>query len=92
MQLIDHVSIAVRDLERARPFYEAIFRALDVSKVYDRAERSASINPSKREAIHVVDAGPPGLRPHYHPGCYAAFLTDAEGNRIEAVCHRGDRE
>ena len=32
--------------------------------------------------------GPPGLRPHYHPEYYAAFLLDPDGNRIEAVCHR----
>ena len=32
--------------------------------------------------------GPPGIRAIYHPGYYAAFLIDPEGNRIEAVCHR----
>jgi catechol 2,3-dioxygenase-like lactoylglutathione lyase family enzyme len=31
--------------------------------------------------------GPPGLRPHYHPDYYAAFLLDPDGNRVEAVCH-----
>ena len=35
------------------------------------------------------DAGPPGLRPHYHPDYYAAFLLDPEGNKVEAVFHRG---
>ena len=35
-----------------------------------------------------ADDGPPGLRPHYHAHYYAAFLTDPDGNRIEAVCHR----
>jgi catechol 2,3-dioxygenase-like lactoylglutathione lyase family enzyme len=34
-----------------------------------------------------ADEGPPGLRPHYHPGYFAAFLRDPAGNRIEAVCH-----
>lgn len=33
------------------------------------------------------DEGAPGLRPHYHPAYYAAFLLDPDGNRIEAVCH-----
>lgn len=33
--------------------------------------------------------GPPGLRPHYHADYFAAFLRDPDGNRIEAVCHRG---
>ena len=32
--------------------------------------------------------GPPGLRADYHPGYYAAFLLDPDGNRIEAVHHR----
>lgn len=32
--------------------------------------------------------GPPGLRPDYHEGYYAAFLRDPDGNRIEAVHHR----
>jgi catechol 2,3-dioxygenase-like lactoylglutathione lyase family enzyme len=35
------------------------------------------------------DAGAPGLRPDYHPGYYAAFLEDPEGNRVEAVFHQG---
>jgi len=34
------------------------------------------------------DNGAPGLRP-YHPGYYAAFLLDPDGNNIEAV-HHGD--
>ena len=32
------------------------------------------------------DNGAPGERP-YHPGYYAAFLTDPDGNNIEAVYH-----
>ena len=33
------------------------------------------------------DNGPPGLRPHYHANYYGAFVLDADGNNIEAVCH-----
>ena len=33
------------------------------------------------------DDGPPGLRPLYHPDYFAAFVIDADGHRIEAVCH-----
>ena len=50
-----------------------------------------------RAAIHAFHAaalahggrcnGPPGLRPHYHPSYYAAFVLDPDGNRLEAVCH-----
>ena len=131
MQALDHVSITVRDLARARPFYEAVMQALGVEKVYDRADalgfgarnrpqddahsylsiylsEKASPDPrrhycfragSMREvkAFHAAglaaggtDAGAPGLRAHYHPQYYAAFLEDPEGNRIEAVFHHGE--
>lgn len=33
------------------------------------------------------DNGPPGLRPQYHAGYYAAFVLDPDGYNIEAVCH-----
>ena len=29
----------------------------------------------------------PGLRAHYHPSYYAAFVLDPDGHNIEAVCH-----
>ncbi len=35
------------------------------------------------------DNGGPGLRPHYHPNYYAAFVFDPDGNNIEAVFHGG---
>ena len=45
------------------------------------------------EAFHAAglkaggkDNGAPGIRP-YHPGYYAAFLLDPDGNNIEAVYH-----
>ena len=34
-----------------------------------------------------TDNGPPGERTRYHPGYYAAFLLDPDGNNIEAVYH-----
>lgn len=34
-----------------------------------------------------ADNGSPGLRPHYHPDYYAAFVLDPDGHNIEAVCH-----
>jgi catechol 2,3-dioxygenase-like lactoylglutathione lyase family enzyme len=30
--------------------------------------------------------GAPGLRPQYHPDYYGAFVLDADGHNIEAVC------
>jgi catechol 2,3-dioxygenase-like lactoylglutathione lyase family enzyme len=34
-----------------------------------------------------VDNGKPGVRPHYHPNYYGAFVLDPDGHNIEAVCH-----
>jgi len=34
-----------------------------------------------------MDNGAPGLRPQYHPNYYAAFVHDADGNNVKAVCH-----
>ncbi len=36
------------------------------------------------------DNGPPGLRPHYHPSYYGAFVLDPAGHNIEAVCHEAE--
>ena len=36
-------------------------------------------------AVGGQDNGPPGLRPHYGPSYYAAFLVDPDGHHIEAV-------
>ena len=33
------------------------------------------------------DNGAPGLRPHYGPDYYAAFVLDPDGTNIEAVCY-----
>ena len=38
MRLLDHVSVTVPDLVRARPFYDAIMSALQCDKVYDRED------------------------------------------------------
>ncbi|WP_234188106.1 VOC family protein [Shinella sp. NM-101] len=34
------------------------------------------------------DNGAPGIRPHYHPNYYAAFVLDPDGINVEAVCHK----
>jgi catechol 2,3-dioxygenase-like lactoylglutathione lyase family enzyme len=127
MQLLDHVSITVRDLAAAKPFYRAVMTALGAPLAYERDDaigfgerngpdvathtylsvlESASaaadgrrhwcFRAASREAVRAfhaaglaaggADAGAPGLR-DYHAGYYAAFLSDPEGNRIEAAFH-----
>ncbi|HWV04834.1 hypothetical protein [Ralstonia sp.] len=34
-----------------------------------------------------TDNGTPGVRAHYHPNYYGAFVRDPDGHNIEAVCH-----
>jgi catechol 2,3-dioxygenase-like lactoylglutathione lyase family enzyme len=34
------------------------------------------------------DNGAPGLRPHYDPDYYGAFVLDPDGHNVEAVCRR----
>lgn len=36
-------------------------------------------------AAGATDNGAPGLREHYRPGYYGAFVLDFDGNNIEAV-------
>jgi catechol 2,3-dioxygenase-like lactoylglutathione lyase family enzyme len=50
----------------------------------------ATVDAFYREAMAAgaTDNGAPGLRPRYHPNYYGAFVIDADGHRLEAVCHR----
>ncbi|MDE2599590.1 MAG: VOC family protein [Rhodocyclaceae bacterium] len=53
-----------------------------------QAQDRAMINAFYQAALANggQDNGAPGERP-YHPGYYAAFVTDPDGNNIEAVYH-----
>lgn len=55
-----------------------------------RARSHAEVDAFHAAALAAggTDNGAPGLRPQYHPGYYAAFVLDADGNNLEAVCHR----
>jgi catechol 2,3-dioxygenase-like lactoylglutathione lyase family enzyme len=62
-------------------------------------ETHIAFTAASREAVDqfcaaAVDAGAevlyrPRLWPEYHPGYYAAFVRDPDGNNVEAVCHTG---
>ena len=53
------------------------------------AKDRATVDAFYRAAMAAggKDNGAPGLRPHYHPHYYAAFVLDPDGHNIEAVCH-----
>jgi catechol 2,3-dioxygenase-like lactoylglutathione lyase family enzyme len=53
------------------------------------AKSRAAVDAFYKAAIAAgaKDNGPPGLRPHYHPNYYGAFVLDPDGHNIEAVCH-----
>ncbi|MDX6751970.1 VOC family protein [Geminicoccaceae bacterium 1502E] len=130
--MIDHLSLAVADIDRSRAFYDRVMPALGARRMQDLEEedylasgygcregepvfwvgaaRVASRPPPIPEGQHVAfaaarrpavdafyvaaiaagatDNGGPGLRPHYHPNYYAAFVIDPDGHRLEAVCHQ----
>lgn len=54
-----------------------------------RVPTRAAVDSFYQAAIEAGgrDNGPPGLRPHYHPHYYGAYVLDPDGNNIEAVCH-----
>jgi catechol 2,3-dioxygenase-like lactoylglutathione lyase family enzyme len=121
--MIDHISLAVRDLKRATAFYAAVLATLGQKKLREwpdaavgfgkkypefwinvrdtmdrvaddsgvhiclRAPDAASVDAFHAAALESGGAsdGAPGLRPHYYPGYYAAFVIDPDGNKIEAV-------
>jgi catechol 2,3-dioxygenase-like lactoylglutathione lyase family enzyme len=56
----------------------------------------AAANRGEVEAFHAAaigaggkDFGAPGVRAHYHPKYYGAFVLDPDGHDIEAVFHGG---
>lgn len=34
-----------------------------------------------------TDEGAPGIRAHYHPNYYGAYVRDPDGNKLCCVCH-----
>lgn len=54
------------------------------------AESRAAVDAFYAAAIAAggTDNGPPGIRAHYHPNYYGAFVFDLDGHNIEAVCHK----
>ncbi len=55
-----------------------------------RVESRAIVDAFYRAAMEAGgrDNGAPGIRAHYHPNYYGAFVIDPDGHNIEAVCHQ----
>jgi catechol 2,3-dioxygenase-like lactoylglutathione lyase family enzyme len=53
------------------------------------APTRAAVDAFYRAALSAGgrDNGAPGVRAHYHPDYYGAFVLDPDGNNVEAVCH-----
>ncbi|MEM8608271.1 MAG: VOC family protein [Myxococcota bacterium] len=53
------------------------------------AKSRASVDAFYKAAMENggSDEGPPGLRLHYHPNYYGAYVRDPDGNKLQAVCH-----
>ncbi len=54
-----------------------------------RVKSRAVVDAFYKAALEAggTDNGPPGIRAHYHPDYYGAFVLDPDGHNIEAVCH-----
>ena len=54
-----------------------------------RVSSRAMVDAFYKAALEAgaTDNGPPGIRAHYHPDYYGAFVLDPDGHNIEAVCH-----
>ncbi len=54
------------------------------------AETRAEVDAFYKAALAAGgrDNGGPGLRPHYHPNYYGAFVIGPDGHNVEAVCHK----
>ena len=54
-----------------------------------RSNNQAQVRAFYEAALQAggKDNGPPGIRAHYHPHYYGAFVIDSDDHNIEAVCH-----
>lgn len=60
-----------------------------VTIAFEAADRAAVDRFHAAALAHGgADEGAPGLRPHYHPDYYGAYVRDPDGNKLCCVCHR----
>ena len=66
-------------------------RVITPTHVAFAARSRAEVEAFYRAALEAggKDFGAPGVRAHYHPNYYGAFVLDLDGHDIEAVFHGG---
>jgi catechol 2,3-dioxygenase-like lactoylglutathione lyase family enzyme len=71
--------------------YESDHRPSPLHIAFVAADR-AEVDAFHRAALAAggKDNGAPGLRPHYHPNYYGAFVIGPDGHNVEAVCHKAE--
>jgi catechol 2,3-dioxygenase-like lactoylglutathione lyase family enzyme len=64
-------------------------RVITPTHVAFAARSRAEVEAFHRAALEAgaKDFGAPGVRAHYHPNYYGAFVLDLDGHDIEAVYH-----
>jgi len=87
-QTADHHAVGFG--KDAKPFFWFARGAVARMHVAFAAASRAEVDAFHRAALAAggTDNGAPGLRAHYHPNYYGAFVLDPDGHNIEAVCHR----
>ncbi|KVD42433.1 glyoxalase [Burkholderia sp. MSMB1072] len=93
MQLLDHVSISVPDIDRARPFYDAVMAALGATKVYDRpnalgyGERCSANDPASTFLAVYLDPAEVGASKRHW--CFKAVSREQVHAFFEAGLSAG---
>lgn len=64
------------------------FRIAPGTHIAFRGENRAQVRAFYEAALKAgrKDNEPPGIREHYHPSYYGAFVFDPDGYNIETVC------
>jgi catechol 2,3-dioxygenase-like lactoylglutathione lyase family enzyme len=91
----------------AEPGFSGVEPPFWVLRPYDRRPQSAGNGPmvafkaatrAQVDPCHQAalagggrDEGAPGLRPHFHPGFYGAYVRDPDGNKLCVVCHQAEQ-
>lgn len=85
----DGAAFAGYGAERPDFWIGAADQAIGAAHVAFAVTDRASVDAFHAAAIAAGgrDNGAPGVRPHYHPDYYGAFVLDPDGHNVEAVCH-----